>query len=59
MLAYMRAIIREREGHLTRAGTPRSERALRQLRATYYGLMTEVDDQIGRLVAHLRRQRQL
>lgn len=28
---------------------------LRQLRATYYGMVSEVDDQIGRLLAALRR----
>jgi arylsulfatase A-like enzyme len=27
---------------------------LRQLRATYYGMITQVDDQIGRLIAHLK-----
>jgi len=27
---------------------------LRQLRATYYGMITQVDDQIGRIVAHLK-----
>lgn len=31
-----------------------SERDLRQARATYYGMMSEVDAQIGRLVAHLK-----
>jgi arylsulfatase A-like enzyme len=31
-----------------------SERDLRQLRATYYAMMTEVDDQIGRLLGYLR-----
>jgi arylsulfatase A-like enzyme len=29
------------------------ERELRQLRATYYGMISQVDDQIGRLLAHL------
>jgi arylsulfatase A-like enzyme len=33
---------------------PRDERSLRQLRATYYGLMTEVDDHIGKLVELLK-----
>ena len=34
---------------LYRAGVyPRDEKSLRQLRATYYGLMTEVDDNIGK-----------
>jgi arylsulfatase A-like enzyme len=28
---------------------------LRQLRATYYGMITQVDDQIGRLIAHLKK----
>ena len=30
------------------------ERELRQIRATYYAMMTEIDDQIGRLIAHLK-----
>src|SRR5262249_35976214 len=29
------------------------EREVRQLRATYYGMITQVDDQVGRLLAHL------
>lgn len=29
------------------------ERELRQLRATYYGMITQVDEQIGRILAHL------
>jgi arylsulfatase A-like enzyme len=33
---------------------PTDERELRQLRATYYGMMTEVDAQLGRLVDWLR-----
>jgi arylsulfatase A-like enzyme len=33
---------------------PREERAMRQLRATYYGLMSEVDHHVGRLVARLK-----
>ncbi len=28
---------------------------IRQMRATYYGLVREVDDQVGRIVAHLKR----
>jgi arylsulfatase A-like enzyme len=32
-----------------------SDADLAQLRATYYGMVSEVDDQIGRLVAHLRQ----
>ena len=31
-----------------------SERDLRQTRATYYGMMSEVDAQVGRLIAHLK-----
>ena len=31
------------------------ETEVRQLRATYYGMITQVDDQIGRLVAHLKK----
>ena len=31
-----------------------SDRDLRQLRATYYGMMSEVDDQLGRLFAFLK-----
>jgi arylsulfatase A-like enzyme len=33
---------------------PRDEKSLRQLRATYYGLMTEVDDNIGKLIDVLK-----
>ena len=33
------------------------ESEIRQIRATYYAMMTEVDDQIGRLVAHLKETR--
>lgn len=33
---------------------PRDEQSMRQLRATYYGLMTEVDDNIGKLIALLK-----
>ena len=35
---------------------PDDEAELRQLRATYYGMMTEVDAQIGRLVDGLRER---
>lgn len=34
-------------------GAPADERDRRQLRATYYGMMAEVDDQLGRLFAWL------
>ena len=33
--------------------SPDDERHLRQLRATYYGMQAEVDDQIGRILDHL------
>ncbi len=35
-------------------GLHMSERDLRQVRATYYAMMTEVDDQIGRLIGFLK-----
>src|SRR5262245_5979898 len=31
------------------------ELELRQMRATYYGMISQVDDQIGRLIAHLKQ----
>jgi arylsulfatase A-like enzyme len=34
---------------------PREDRAMRQLRATYYGLMTELDHHLGRLIGFLKR----
>ena len=33
---------------------PRDKKSMRQLRATYYGLMTEIDDNIGSIVALLK-----
>ena len=33
---------------------PESEKKLRRLKASYYGLMSEVDDNLGRLFAHLK-----
>jgi arylsulfatase A-like enzyme len=33
---------------------PESESKLRRLKASYYGLMSEVDDNLGRLIAHLQ-----
>jgi arylsulfatase A-like enzyme len=33
---------------------PESEPRLRRLKASYYGLMSEVDDNLGRLIAHLK-----
>lgn len=53
-VAYMLRHFYEREAH-DPAGHPREEPAMRQLRATYYGLMTEVDHHIGRIVAFLRK----
>jgi arylsulfatase A-like enzyme len=41
-------------GNYSAANYPRDENSMRQLRATYYGLMTEVDDNIGRIVAALK-----
>jgi arylsulfatase A-like enzyme len=41
-------------GKSTRDNLRLDERELRQLRATYYGMMSEVDRQIGRLTAFLR-----
>jgi arylsulfatase A-like enzyme len=38
---------------------PRDEKFLRQLRATYYGLMTEVDDNIGKLIGVLKETGQI
>lgn len=54
-MAYMLHDLRDqkRDGHPP-GGHPMDERARRQLRATYYGLMTEVDDQLGRLFAALK-----
>ncbi len=34
---------------------PRDDKSLKQLRATYYGLMTEVDANIGRIIELLKR----
>ena len=41
-------------GYYTAGIFPRDEDSMRQLRATYYGLITEIDDHIGRLVALLK-----
>ncbi len=35
------------------------ELELRQMRATYYGMITQVDDQIGRIIAHLKADRRI
>lgn len=55
-MAYMMRGFRDhrRDGHAPGLHRP-EDRAMRQLRATYYGLMTEVDHHIGRIVAMLRR----
>ncbi len=37
---------------------PRDEQSMRQLRATYYGLMTELDDNIGKILALLKENGQ-
>jgi len=36
---------------------PDDQRKLNRLRAVYFGLMSEVDDNLGRLFAHLKRER--
>ena len=41
-------------GDYQSANYPRDEVSLRQLRATYYGLMTEIDDNIGRIIELLK-----
>jgi arylsulfatase A-like enzyme len=41
-------------GNYQSAIYPRDEDSLRQLRATYYGLMTEIDDNIGRILELLK-----
>jgi arylsulfatase A-like enzyme len=51
--AYMLRHHLEREGH-DPATHPNDEAAMRQLRATYYGLMSEVDHHIGRMMAALK-----
>ncbi len=43
-----------RNGSYTEAAFPRDDNSMRQLRATYYGLMTEIDDHIGRIVSLLK-----
>lgn len=55
-MAYMMRDFRDqfRDGHRPANPHPVDERARRQLRATYYGLITEVDHHIGRIVAHLK-----
>lgn len=43
-----------KNGSYTEEIFPRDDNSLRQLRATYYGLMTEIDDHIGRIVSLLK-----
>ena len=43
-----------KRGYYTADIFPRDEQSMRQLRATYYGLMAEIDDNIGRLIAQLK-----
>ena len=52
--AYLRRYFREREGHNLQTA-PEDERARRQLRATYYGMMSEVDANLGRLIAAMKK----
>lgn len=54
--AYMQRHFRDREG-LDPKLHPEDPVARRQLRATYYGMMAEVDDHIGRIVAALKRMK--
>lgn len=41
--------------HVPEIAAPRDEDELRRLRATYYGMQSEVDAQLGRLLDHLER----
>ena len=43
-----------KRGYYTADIFPRDELSMRQLRATYYGLMAEIDDNIGRIIALLK-----
>jgi arylsulfatase A-like enzyme len=45
-----------RQEGLDPARHPKDDKAMRQLRATYYGLMAEVDANLGRLIGFLKRQ---
>ncbi len=53
-MAYLRRYFREREGHNLQTA-PEDERARKQLRATYYGMMSEVDANLGRLIAAMKK----
>jgi arylsulfatase A-like enzyme len=56
LLAYYLATLEQRSFFQEGKGkvTELSEHDLRQLRATYYGMISEVDDQIGRLITALK-----
>lgn len=41
-------------GYYSSSVYPRDEKSMRQLRATYYGLITEVDENIGRIINLLK-----
>ncbi len=41
-------------GNYSSVNYPRDEKSMHQLRATYYGLMTEIDDNIGRIIALIK-----
>lgn len=58
-LRYMLTDLRDQksDGH-PEGGHPMDERARRQLRATYYGLISEVDHHLGRLFDLLRQRGQ-
>ncbi|MBU2645151.1 alkaline phosphatase family protein [bacterium] len=43
-----------KNGSYTETIFPRDEKSMQQLRATYYGLMTEVDDHIGKIIKLLK-----
>ena len=45
-------------GYYSASIYPRDNKSMRQLRATYYGLMTEVDDNIGRIITLLKETNQ-
>jgi arylsulfatase A-like enzyme len=56
LLAELLAITRQRDYFRTGDGLAADigERDIRQLRATYYGMIGEVDAQLGRLIAYLK-----
>ncbi len=46
------------KGHWGSHRYPRDDKTMRQLRATYYGMMTEVDDAIGKVIDLLKQNGQ-